>query len=366
MADPRSDTRKTANRYVKQVLDSGILSGARVSAPNGGPFVCRLEAWFQQFYQTRHAVAFSSASTALYAALRAVGVGFGDRVLVPAYTMSASASAVIMCGATPVFVDVDPTTGLAKLDDYVEGIGAVHDESGGLPAAIMLVHIHGQPAPTAAYRTAFSNVPIIEDCSQSFNCYDPDTHDLVGGKSSGQHVAVFSLKQGKALSAGEGGIAITNDNGCSGVLRKVRNHGEVVDEDVLGFNLWMPELTAAVALAECEHTAYNTKAAWMHSRALTQRLRQDVELYVPMPVHGPPFLYTLTRRDLRSPVPRGFTAGYHTPLCCLPWYRKNLKQTCCLNAHVYQAHMLWTTPPETACDVDRLVEAVQAAEDSCS
>src|SRR5437868_15086956 len=96
---------------VAEVLDSGPLSGFIARAGEhflGGPKVKKLETAVREFFAVPHAVAMNSATSCLHAALAALGVGPGDEVIVPAYTMSASAAAILMCNAVPVFSDIDP------------------------------------------------------------------------------------------------------------------------------------------------------------------------------------------------------------------------------------------------------------------
>lgn len=244
----------------------------------------------------------------------------------------------------------------------LEALDRVKDESGRLPAAVMLVHIHGQMMPTIAYRTMFPNTPIIEDCSQAFACGGPTTAAPAGTEG---HIGVFSFKQGKAISAGEGGMAITENPGFAEKLRRVRNHGEVYS-DTFGFNFWMSELQAAVALAGAETITPVLNARYQHAKDVANHIRQNIDLYFPMDVDGPPFIFAIARRDMKAPIPKGFSSGYHKPLCCIPFWKAELQQECLLGAHIYATQMCWTTPPETASEAQAIKDAITEAEDSCS
>lgn len=339
------------------VVREEAYSGFRVSRPEGGKYVRALEARFASTYQ-RNAIACSSATAGLYMALRAAGVGFGDRVLVPAYTMSATAAAVVMCGATPVWVDVHPRNGLMTTESVAEAHNWVVDEGDQPPVAIIFVHAHGICYNTSAWRQAIPNMKIIEDCAQAFMNWEPDTKLLAG---TGGDFGVFSFKQGKPLSCGEGGMVLARENTDTEKLMRLRNHGEIFEKDLMGFNFHMTELQAAVAAAyfdlACQDQAARAAAALMVDQRLV-----NLEHFHEMGIRsGAPFVYHVVAHDVDLAGPEGFTRGYHKPLCCLPWYKRNLQQGCQVNTHLFTSVCWWTKPPRTKEDVDRLVHAVYKA-----
>ncbi|MBF0146487.1 MAG: DegT/DnrJ/EryC1/StrS family aminotransferase [Magnetococcales bacterium] len=238
-------------RRVMAVLDTGLLSGFVARGNNaflGGPAVQELEACFRDRFKCDWAVSFNSATSALHGCLIALGVGPGDEVIVPPYTMSATVAAVVMCRAVPVFVDIEPE--MFCID--AEKIAAVITSR---TKAIMAVNLFGQsadilPILTLAKRHGLS---VIEDNAQAPGA-------LYRGQLTGTvaHMGVFSLNRHKTIQCGEGGVAVTNDQKLAENLRLVRNHGEMVLSDwkreepaeLVGYNYRLTELSAAVAIPQ--------------------------------------------------------------------------------------------------------------------
>ncbi len=238
-----------------KVLESGVLSGF-VANPGaaylGGDQVLALEAAFCQRFEQSHAVSFNSATSALHAALIAAGVDTGDEVIVPPYTMSATATAALMCGATPIFVDVEAETFCIN-PELVEA--QINEKT----KAIMAVNLFGLPADLVVLRDIADRhgVILIEDNAQA-------PAALHRGKYTGTvgHMGVFSLNRHKTMQCGEGGVVICNQERFAHKLKMVRNHGEVVmaewpeaerqpgDERVIGYNYRLTALQAAVALPQ--------------------------------------------------------------------------------------------------------------------
>jgi len=237
---------------VIRALDSGYLSlfeGShtpdRPFSFKGGPEVQGLEEDWCAFYDSKHAVSVSSATSGLFAAIGALGLGYGDEVIVSPYTMSACAMAPMIYGAIPVFADVDPETGCLDPDSIAERISR-------RTKGILVVHQFGFPADMDRIMALARqhNLKIIEDCAQAH-----------GAKYKGQYVGtigdigVFSLNVNKTIQSGEGGVCTTNNDDLAYRLQLIRNHGEAVVgpagyEDIVniaGFNYRMTETSAAIA-----------------------------------------------------------------------------------------------------------------------
>lgn len=339
------------------VVRSEVYSGFRISQPDGGKWVKTLEGRFSALYN-HEAISCSSASVGLYLALRALDVGFGDRVLVPAYTMSACAAAVVMCGATPVWVDVHPRNGLMTTDTIADAHNWVIDNGDQPPVAAIFVNVHGYCYNVSGWKGAYPNLKIIEDCAQSFLNWEPDIKELAG---TGADAAVFSFKQGKLLSCGEGGMVLSHAPETTAKLQRLRNHGEVLDRDILGFNFHMTELQAAVACAYLEQAKEQMTRRALYTQELDKRLAHLHGWNAMNLRSGAPFIYWVLAQDVNQAGPEGFTRGYHKPLCCLPWYKHNIRQGCQLNAHLFNSAIYWTKPPESEQDVDRIAAAVLKA-----
>jgi perosamine synthetase len=197
-------------RAVGRVLDRGILSGP--FAPESVAF----EAEFAAFVGAKHALLTHCGTSALAVALAAAGVRAGDEVIVPAYSFVATPLAVVQVGAIPVFADVDFATGCL---DPLAAQAAITPRT----RAIMPVHMHG----CAADMTALLEVAgrrglfVVEDAAQAH-----------GARCSGRPVGAigvaggFSLQSSKNLSAGEGGILVTNDSRLADEANSVRNFGQ--------------------------------------------------------------------------------------------------------------------------------------------
>jgi dTDP-4-amino-4,6-dideoxygalactose transaminase len=172
------------------VLRSGELVGSDVTA--------ELEAVAARFLSRRHAWATGGGTAALYAALSCMGVGDGDEVLVPTYTCDDVLSAVLQAGAAPVPVDLDP----ADLNPSPDDAAA---KAGPRTRAIVLAHVLGMPARVSAFQSL--EIPVIEDCA----------HGLGGELGSGPagsagKCTVLSFHGLKMITAGEGGMVLTDDD----------------------------------------------------------------------------------------------------------------------------------------------------------
>ncbi len=195
-----------------------------------------------------HAVSVNSASTALQVALAALGVEPGDEVIVPPYTMSATAAAVVLAGAVPVFADIEDET-------YGLDPASVADRISLGTTAIIAVHLFGHPARMGelAELAECNGLRLIEDAAQSLGA-------RWHGRETGTigDAGVLSLNRHKIIQSGEGGVVVTDDARVAQVAQLVRNHGEVVVANTdlpgiantVGSNYRLSELHAAVATAQ--------------------------------------------------------------------------------------------------------------------
>lgn len=234
-------------KAVSDVLDTGILSrylGTWHEDFFGGPQVQAFEAEWAQAYGARHAVSMNSATSGLYAAIGAAGVGPGDEVIVSPYTMIASATAAIIFNGVPVFADIDPET-------YCLDPQSIRERITERTRAIVVVHIFGQAADMDAIMeiAAAHNLIVIEDCAQvPFGTYKDRPVGTLG------HMGVFSLNYHKHIHTGEGGVVTTNDDALCESLQLIRNHAEAVVRrkehanlvNMIGFNLRLGEIEAAM------------------------------------------------------------------------------------------------------------------------
>lgn len=241
---------------VWSALESGQLAqGERVRA---------FEERFAAFVQAPHAVATSSGTTAIHLALLAIGVGRGDEVIVPSFSFTATATPVLHVGATPVFVDVDPS--FYTLDpDGIEA--AITDRT----RAIIPVSLYGQPADMPAI-TAIAerhNLRVIEDACQAHGA------SLEGRPSGGWGIGAFSFYPTKNMTTGEGGIITTDDADVAERARLLREHGMRVryQPEILGYNFRMTDIHASIGLAQLD----KLPAANDRRRAIAARYSSELE-----------------------------------------------------------------------------------------
>jgi dTDP-4-amino-4,6-dideoxygalactose transaminase len=242
-----------------------------------GEQTAELERSMRELACVGHAVACSSGSDALYLALRALDIGRGTAVLVPAYTYIATAEAIVNVGAVPVFTDVDPRTLLvgareieaAVATQFAARDGAyVHEPTGARLAAVIVVHLFGRAAAMRDIDSAAARlgIRVIEDAAQAIGAVG----DLaaVGGWGA---AGCFSFYPTKNLGgAGDGGIVTTNDPAVAARIARLRVHGEATGplHEELGINARMGELQAAYL-----------NAKWPHWRAWTAAREQAVLVY---------------------------------------------------------------------------------------
>jgi 8-amino-3,8-dideoxy-alpha-D-manno-octulosonate transaminase len=234
---------------VLEVLESRSLF--RYYGPNLLRKVERFEKAICQDFGTRHAVATSSGTAGLRTALASLGVGCGDEVIVPAFTFIATVNAVIVSGAVPVFAEIDESLNLDPAD-----LGSkITDRT----AAVIPVHLENVACDMDAILeiTRRAGVGVVEDAAQSIGA-------TYRGKALGTFgdLGVFSLQLEKNLTAGEGGVVITDDDklylraaryqdqGGQFVTSHGKTRGEDLDEPFAGENLRMTEIAGAIAGAQ--------------------------------------------------------------------------------------------------------------------
>ena len=192
----------------------------------------------------RHAIAVTNGTMALYCCLKALDIGPGDEVIVPNITFIATANAVILAGATPVFCEILPTTFCL---DPARAEALITPRT----KAIMPVHLYGQSADMTAIGALAKakNIPVIEDAAQG-----------VGVKFEGRHVGTFgrlgilSYYGNKTITCGEGGIVLTDDDELARKVYRLKNHGRdakgLFIHEHIGFNFSFTEMQAAIGIAQ--------------------------------------------------------------------------------------------------------------------
>ena len=226
---------------LKEPLTTGWLTS--------GPKVRAFEKAFAEHHQVKHAIAVTSATTALHLALVALDIKAGDEVIVPAFTWVSTANVVLYQGAKVVFCDIDPSTFNIDPNKLAEKIT---DKT----KAIMVVHLFGLCAPMEELKAVAGNIPLIEDGA----CAAGSAYKGIPAGGLGL-MGCFSFHPRKSITTGEGGMITTNDDDLGEKLKVLRNHGASISEEqrhhgpkpyilpdfnVLGYNYRMTDLQGAI------------------------------------------------------------------------------------------------------------------------
>ncbi|MCX7013922.1 MAG: DegT/DnrJ/EryC1/StrS family aminotransferase [Candidatus Sumerlaeota bacterium] len=260
---------ETIRDEIAEALNAVLESGAFA----GGPFVEKFEREFASFCECEHAVGVNSGTTALWLALQGLGVGPGDEVITVPNTFIATAEAISLTGARPVFVDVDE--GAYTMDPaFLEG--AITPAT----RAIIPVHLYGQPAdmdPILAIARRHGLL-VIEDACQAHGA-------RYKGKSVGSlgDAGCFSFYPGKNLGAyGEGGAVVTKHRSLADTVRMLRDHGQSQKyyHSLIGINARMDGIQGAVLSVKLKHLpAWNAARRW--NADLYNRLLADCPVITP-------------------------------------------------------------------------------------
>ncbi len=223
---------------VVAVMKSGMIAS--------GAVVTEFEQAFANYIGADYGVATSNGTTALHAALLGLGIDEGDKVLTTPFTFIASSNAILFNRATPVFIDIEPSTFLLDLDKLEAYLESANDPS---IKAILVVHLFGLACdmPRLMRIAEKYNLQVIEDCAQSHGAE-------VNGVKAGSFgdAACFSFYPTKNMTTSEGGISLFKDQAKAELARKHVNHGRVdqYKHDVLGYNYRMTNICAAIGLEQ--------------------------------------------------------------------------------------------------------------------
>jgi perosamine synthetase len=197
-----------------------------------------------QIAGVKHAVLMNSGTSALATALMALGIGRGDEVLVPNLTMAGTVSAVILSGATPVLVDIEPVALTMCEKGVLEKISA-------RTKAVIHVSLNGRAGTLEKIRAICQarDIPLVEDAAQSMgSCFGSSPLGSIGT------IGVYSFSSPKIITTGQGGVALTNSDSLAQKLRRLKNFGREfggADEyDHVGFNFKFNDLQAALGLSQ--------------------------------------------------------------------------------------------------------------------
>ena len=314
---------------VVKVLRSGMLT----SGLGAGPEVTAFEKKFAAFAGVKHAVAVNTGTAALHSAVVAVGVKQGDEVILPSFTFVATAEAVVLAGAKPVFADIDPKT-------YNLSPSAVEKAITKKTKAILPVDLYGFSAEMKPLKEIASKqgLALVEDAAQAHGT----TYE---GKSAGafSDAACWSLYASKNITTGEGGVVTTDNDQIAETLRMIRTHGEKAKYAslMLGTNYRMSEMQAAIGNVQMQKLPSFVGKRRQNAQQLTKILEKNSKFVLPYEskdrLHSW-YLYTARLKDgteeerdhvVAELKKKGVGAEvyYINPVHQMPFYRENFGST---------------------------------------
>ena len=254
-----------------------------------GPKVREFEQLFADSHKVKHALAVTSATTALHLALVALGVQEGDEVIVPAFTWVSTANVVLYCGAKVVFADIDPVTFNLDPSDLKKRITPK-------TKAIIPVHLFGLCADMDKIKEIAGNIPLVEDGA----CAAGASYKGTPAGALGT-IGCFSFHPRKSVTTGEGGMITTNDDHLADIMGMLRNHGASISEEqrhhgakpymlpdfnLMGYNYRMTDLQGAVGVVQIKKLDKFIDERQKWAEFYTSELKEVKWLRMPSQVAG--------------------------------------------------------------------------------
>jgi len=256
------------NQYVQDCIQTGWISSS-------GKYLDRFERDWASFCGQKYGIGVSNGTAALEIAVRSLGLGPEDEVIMPTFTIVSCAFAVVQAGAKPVLVDADPATWCMDADRIEEKITKK-------TKAIMVVHIYGHPVDMTKVMAIARkhDLPVIEDAAEvhGAECLYSEGDGREAWRRCGSFgtVSTFSFYANKIITTGEGGMLTTDDSALAARCRMLRDHAMPPQRrywhDEVGFNYRMTNLQAAVGVAQLERIHHFLD----RKRAIAERYRQEL------------------------------------------------------------------------------------------
>jgi len=265
VCEPVLNGRETT--YVQDCLETNWISST-------GKYIGLFEEKFSAYCGVPYGVACSSGTTAIHLALAALGIGPGDEVIIPDFTLIVSANMVILAGARPVLVDVDPRTWC--IDPKV-----IEEKITPRTKAIMAVHMYGHPCDMDVIMDIAGRhrLAVIEDCAEAHGAE-------INGRRVGAigDVGCFSFYGNKILTTGEGGMAVCRDPRIAERMQLLRNQGFQEPRfvhAVVAFNYRMTNVQAAIGLAQTEMVEEKVRQKRWIGQTYNELLASQTDLTLP-------------------------------------------------------------------------------------
>ena len=310
---------KAQYESIRQEITDAITGVIDQTSFIGGKVIQEFEKAYAEYIGIDHCVSVANGTDAIEIALKALGIGEGDEVIVPALTWISTAGAVSNVGAEPVFIDILEEERTINPDLIKERITSK-------TKAIIPVHLYGLPARMGQIMAIAKqhNLRVLEDCAQAHGAQ-------ISGKTVGTFgdIATFSFYPGKNLGAyGDAGCIITNDEGLSTTCRMLSNHGQVKKHDhrIIGRNSRMDTMQAAILKAKLPHLEEWTEARIKVANRYDGRLQSVKKPIIPADMRHVFHLYVIqseSRDEVMQKLEEvniGFSIHYPTPLPHLKSY----------------------------------------------
>lgn len=312
-------------KVVSQILRSCALTGRTERI---GSYVGKFERAFAKFVKAKYAFAVNSGTSALYLSLLALRVGWRDEVIVPSFTFVSTAESVLLAGAEPVFVDINPETYNIEPEEIEK---AITEKT----KAIIPVDLYGLPADMKPIGEIAEdhNLIVVEDAAQA---HGAQYKGMPAGNLA--HLACWSFYASKNMTTGEGGMITTNDDRYRDSIPYMRTHGEKEEyvSTMLGGNFRMPEMEAAIGNVQLSKLPNFLKTRERNATRLAEQLGDLEKIQLPNVSTGYKhswYLFTVklkganektrdqTVKKLRN-LGIGATVYYRCPIHLMPIYRR--------------------------------------------
>jgi perosamine synthetase len=341
-----------------------------------GPYVDEFESKLAQYLEVNHALVVNSGTTALVAALKALNIGEGDEVIVPSFTFIATANAVRLTGAEPVFADIDKQTyGLDPSD--------VESQTTDATAGILPAHLYGTSCQIEELASVADNygVPLIEDAAEALGAeYNEQKLGTFGD------VAALSFCQNKITPTGEGGAVVTDDDKIANAVQLYRSHGRASSDYFnstdsgqytdLGTNIRMSDLTAALGCSQMDRIESLIRGRRQAAAQLSTGLTEIDGIRPHQPLKEATHVYQLYTIELMEGIDRnrvieeldkdGITSKVYwdTPVHQTEYYRRTKQSTPTLPVTEDIADRVLSLPMHpnlSSEETDRIIAAVEGA-----
>ena len=339
---------RNEKRSVQRVLNSGNLAQ--------GPVVAEFESSFSKFVGDRDCVAVNSGTSGLVTAVMSLGIGQGDEVIVPSFTFAASANSIALCGAKPIFIDIERKT--FNLDyKLLESLITPKTK------AIMAVHLYGLCANMKHTLEVAKkhNLFVIEDAAQAhLSAIDGQTAGTFGD------VAVFSFYPTKNMTSGEGGMVVYKDTSYSRNARLIRNQGmeKRYHNEIAGHNFRMSDIHAAIGVEQLKKVEEWTEKRESNAIYLNNAITEAETPHIPSGYRHVFHQYTIRVEKFRDSLADKLSADgigngiyYPVPVHRLPSFNESiaLPET---EMAAQEALSLPVHPSLTKSNLDRIARSV--------